>query len=129
MLSYRAGVSCGSPTRPPFDLPRNLTSNGGLNPMKLHRPAVVLTLLLALGGASLVPAVAQDNATTTTQDNATQNNKETRKQLKKEEKAEKDQAKADKAERKALNTKEQKKADKAQDKADKASGQASSPPS
>src|SRR5271170_2551519 len=85
-------------------------SNGGFDPMKLPRPAIVLALSLALGGASLAPAVAQDN--TATQDNATQNNKETRKQLK----AGKDQAKADKAERKALNTKEQKKADKAQDK-------------
>ena len=45
----------------------------------------------------------------------TQQTKETKSELKQKQKADKAQANADKAERKALGTKQQKKADKAQD--------------
>ena len=67
----------------------------------------LLAGLLSLGMIASVPLVAQNTADTTA----------TKDQLKKDQKADKAQAKADKAERKALNTKKYKKADKAQDKA------------
>ena len=75
--------------------------------------------LLGLGMIASVPVVAQNTADTTT----------AKKQLKNDEKADKQQAKADKAERKALGTKQQKKADKAQDKANVKAEKASQPPS
>ncbi len=67
-------------------------------------------LMVALGAGA---SVCQTNTQTTAM---------TKSELKQQEKANKAQAKADKAERKALNTKQQKKADKAQDKADRAAG-------
>jgi len=54
----------------------------------------------------------------------TQQTIETKHQLKQDQKVHKQQAKADKAERKALNTHEQKRADKAQDKANAAAAAA-----
>jgi hypothetical protein len=75
--------------------------------------------LLGLGIIASMPLAAQNTADTTT----------TKKQLKNDEKADKQQAKADKAERKALGTKQQKKADKAQDKANVKAEKASQPPS
>jgi len=79
----------------------------------------MLAGLLSLGIIASVPLAAQNTADTTT----------TKKQLKNDEKADKQQAKADKAERKALGTKQQKKADKAQDKANVKAEKASQPPS
>ena len=92
--------------------------------MKMHRLAALVTLSLVPLGSSPGKALAQ--ATTIT-DPPSQSNRETRKQLKNDEKANKAQEKADKAERKALNTKEQKNADKKQEKADKAAAKASAP--
>jgi hypothetical protein len=72
------------------------------------RQILMSGLLMMMLGAGA--GVCQTN----TQDTAV-----TKSELKQQEKANKTQAKADKAERKALNTKQQKKADKAQDKANR----------
>jgi len=65
--------------------------------------------LLGLGIVMSAPSGAQNTADTAA----------AKKQLKSDQKADKQQSKADKVETKALGTKQQKKADKAQDKANK----------
>jgi colicin import membrane protein len=69
----------------------------------------LLAVLLGLGIVMSAPLGAQNTADTAA----------AKKQLKGDQKVDKQQSKADKAERKALGTKQQKKADKAQDKANK----------
>jgi hypothetical protein len=83
--------------------------------MRLYKLTGVLALSLVLAGSGF----AQTNV---------EENHETQKQLKQEHKSDKAQAKADKDERKAMNTKEQKKADKAQDKADREATKTAAPP-
>ena len=73
-----------------------------------------LVMASALGFALVTPCLPQNTQQTT----------ETKRQLKLDQKVHKQQARADKAERKALNTHEQKKADKAQDKANAAASAA-----
>ncbi len=79
--------------------------------MRLLRTVSLATVSLAL----VLPVFAQQ-----TDD---QTRKQTRSELKQQQKADKKQAKADKAEAKALNTKEAKKAAKAQDRANGAQPQ------
>lgn len=81
--------------------------------MRVHRFVAAAALWLAVAGIGF--AQSPGNPQT-----PTQTTNESKKELKKQEKADKAQAKADKSERKALNTKQEKKADKDQEKADKA---------
>jgi hypothetical protein len=81
--------------------------------MKFRSIAASLALALSLSAISPAQNVPDTKAT--------------KQQLKAEDRANEAQAKADKAERKALNTKQQKKADKAQDDANRKAAPASPP--
>jgi hypothetical protein len=90
--------------------------------MRIHQAAAVLTLSFVLAGTGF----AQSNTDQTGQSNVEQT-RQTKKELKQQHKVDKARAKADKAQRKALDTDEQKKADKAKDKANREAEKAAEP--